>query len=112
MPASMCGDAVPLVVGRPGEDIVTPKMRSNVLNYAGILAMLGPIVVFGTCVDWVSIPCVVLSMVPFVVLAVVSLSTSRCPHCRRFIDLRGSSAYCPRCGKWIGLYEDSQPPRR
>ena len=46
---------------------------------------------------------------------IVGIAISRCPHCRRRTDIRGPSAHCPRCGKWIpfdafGPGEDEQPP--
>ena len=94
---------------------MTPKMRANVLYYAGIPAMLPPVVFLGLGIrgdSWTLTTLGVLFVIAFVVLAGASLVTSRCPHCGRFINLAGPSAFCPRCGKWNGLYEDSQPPYR
>ena len=45
----------------------------------------------------------------FVLATVFSLATSRCPHCRRYIDLRGPSDYCPKCGGWIPAHEGDPP---
>ena len=93
---------------------MTPKMRANLLYYAGIAAMLPPIVFLGPGIandNGVLTAVGALSVIAFVVLAGASLAASRCPHCRRLINLAGPSAFCPRCGKWNGLHEDSQPPR-
>jgi hypothetical protein len=87
---------------------VTPKYRQNLYHYVGIGLMLPIIVGLGIGIRHGSgflITVGVIALLAELVIAGVSLATSRCPHCDRFIDLRGRSAYCPRCGQWLPLRE-------
>jgi len=42
-----------------------------------------------------------------VVSAICFLGTgfwgSRCPYCKRFVDLRGRTRFCPRCGQQVDI---------
>jgi Zn finger protein HypA/HybF involved in hydrogenase expression len=83
---------------------MTPKARANRSYKAGIaLAGLSAVaLVIGH--EASSRTATVLGaalVITSVVNAAVSLANRRCPHCSQFIDLRGPSAHCPRCGKWI-----------
>jgi hypothetical protein len=92
---------------------MTVKARANLSYYSGVaMAMLGAgvwVVARLTASTTLAIVAVAL-LAGFVALAIVSIVTNRCPHCRRFIDLRGSAAFCPRCGGWIPLQEWDVPP--
>jgi hypothetical protein len=92
---------------------VTPRGRANANYYAGLaLCTVGGITVLlgrARSSDIIFAVGVIL-LAGYVALAVFGLATSRCPHCRRHIDLRGSSAYCPRCGRWIPAHEGDAPP--
>jgi hypothetical protein len=46
----------------------------------------------------------------FAAVLFARITTSRCPKCRRFINLAGPSGNCPHCGEWLPLDESDQPP--
>jgi hypothetical protein len=92
---------------------MTVKARANLYYYSGLaFGFLGApawVVGRGTGSSILTAIAVAL-LLGFGVLSALSLVTSRCPHCRRLIDLRGSSAFCSRCGGWIPLQEWDVPP--
>jgi hypothetical protein len=86
---------------------MTPKGRTNFYYYTGVaLCVVGGVIV---AIGWersnVLVAVGATCIAAFVALAVIGMATSRCPTCRRYIDLRGGSAYCPRCGHWIPARE-------
>jgi hypothetical protein len=87
---------------------VTPKGRANAVYNVGIAvcAVGGLTLAVGRAQsnDVVFAFGAVL-IAGYVALAVFGVATSRCPYCRRRIDLRGTSQYCPRCGRRIPLWE-------
>jgi hypothetical protein len=94
---------------------MTPKLRENLYHIAGIVLMLAAPFSLGIGYQHGSLVLTVLGVVAsitLVVLAVVSVAASRCPHCHRHIDLRGGSAFCPRCGQWLPLRQGDLPPER
>jgi hypothetical protein len=94
---------------RYDEATVTPRGRANALYYSGLCACAAGALVFviGQELSSTVLSAVgVLLIACFVVLAVIGLATSRCPHCHRYIDLRGVSGYCVRCGRWIPAREE------
>ena len=83
---------------------MTPRGRANVLYYSGIpLCFAGGLVLAIERGNPSTLLFVIGAMLlsGVVALALVGIATSQCPQCRRRIDLRGPSAYCPRCGHWI-----------
>jgi hypothetical protein len=86
---------------------MTPKGRANFYYYTAIAlcAVGGVIAAIGWDRSNVIVAVGATFIAAYVVLGVISLATSRCPYCRRYIDLRGGSAYCPRCGHWIPAHE-------
>jgi hypothetical protein len=102
-------------VSRQGGEHMTPKLRENIYHIAGIVLMLAAPFSLGIGYQHGN-PALtlvgVVALVGLVALAVLSIVTSRCPHCDRHIDLRGGSAFCPRCGQWLPLREGELPPER
>ena len=91
----------------------TPKGRANFSYCTGIaLCAVGFVI---AAIGWrrsnVLVAVGATCIAAYVVLGVLFLATSRCPNCRRYIDLRGGSAFCPRCGHWIPTHE-GEPVRR
>ena len=93
---------------------MTPKGRANFYYYTGIALCAGGfgIAAFGWGRSNLLVAVGATCIAAYVALGVISLATSRCPNCRRYIDLRGGSAYCPRCGDWIPAREDEAIPQR
>jgi tRNA(Ile2) C34 agmatinyltransferase TiaS len=91
---------------------MTPRGRANALYYGGLALCAAGGLALGIERVHPSDSLFAIGaalIVGFVALAAFSLASSRCPHCRRYIDLRGRSAYCPRCGKWIPSREGDLP---
>ena len=79
-----------------GEAGMTPKARANLYYYAGLpVCFLGALMLaVGRAASSDIFTGVGATLiVVWVVLVAIGLATSRCPHCRRFIDLRGRSGY-------------------
>jgi hypothetical protein len=92
---------------------MTAKARANLYYYAAIsLGFLGAVTIaIGRASSSGALTGLgVILIVSFVLLSAIGLTTNRCPHCRRYIDLRGPSAYCPRCGQWIPAREGEAMP--
>jgi Zn finger protein HypA/HybF involved in hydrogenase expression len=91
---------------------MTPKARANWCYYTAIVCcMIGAVllVIGRSRNNAVATVCGAALISAFVLTTVYSLAASRCPHCRRHIDLRGPAAYCPRCGHWIPAREGDSP---
>jgi tRNA(Ile2) C34 agmatinyltransferase TiaS len=94
------------------------KKWATGLYYSGVvLVFLGvPFTVLGTHRSSVLASSVgVVLYISAALAGIVGIAISRCPHCGRRIDLRGPSAHCPKCGKWIpfdtfGSPKEQQPP--
>jgi hypothetical protein len=93
---------------------MTAKARVKRYYYSGIsLGLLGALTIgIGRASSNATLTSLGAGLIVGAALLVgLSLATSRCPHCGRFVDLRGRSAYCPRCGRWIPSREgESAPP--
>jgi hypothetical protein len=92
---------------------MTPKMRTNVLWHGSLLVMLLALATLGPGLRDGNVFLIVVGILlvgGMLFMWFVDFASSHCPHCKRFIDLRGGSAYCPKCGKWIPLKLD-EPPR-
>ena len=92
---------------------MTPKGRANFRYYRSLgLCALGFLILsIGWQRSYVLVAIGATCIAAYGVVGIVFLFTSRCPHCQRFVDLRGGSAYCPRCGRWIPTRED-EPIRK
>ncbi len=80
---------------------MTPKARANLYYYGGLpVCFLGAVMLaVGRAVSSdVFTGFGATLIVLWVALTAIGLATSRCPHCRRFIDSRGRSAYS--CTVW------------
>jgi Na+/proline symporter len=94
------------------------KKWSTGLYYSSVLVLVvgGALLLLGRHRSSVVLSSIgVVLCVCFAIAVIVGIAMSRCPHCRRRIDLRGPSAHCPKCGKWIpfdafGSPEEQQPP--
>ena len=94
------------------------KKWATGLYYSGVvLVFLGvPFTLLGTNLSSVLVSSVGVTLyVSGAIAAIAGIAISQCPHCGRRIDLRGPSAHCPKCGKWIpfdpfGSPEEQQPP--
>ena len=94
---------------------MTPKARANLYYYGGLpVCFLGAVMLaVGRAVSSdVFTGFGATLIVLWVAVSAIGLATSQCPHCRRFIDLRGRSAYCVRCGRWIPAHEGESGPIR
>lgn len=93
---------------------MTPKARANLYFYGGIPLMILALATGAWAINGggvVAVALAAVSVAAFIGCAIVSIATSRCPHCHRYINLAGPSEYCPKCGKWIPASEGDQPPR-
>ena len=91
---------------------MTPRGRANALYYSGIATCAAGalVLVIGQELPSTALSSVgVFLIVCCVVLFVILLATSYCPNCHRYIDLRGVSGYCVRCGRWIPAREGDDP---
>ena len=82
------------------------KKWATGLYYSGlVLGLLGvPFSVLGAHLSSVLLSSLGVALyISAAIGLIVGIAISRCPHCSRRIDIRGPSAHCPRCGKWIAF---------